>query len=87
MRADNDHSARRLGHVGHGIVQALEYVPEKLNDNPKLLRVYGGDLRVGYEFDGEMFACGQSPLCTDVNRLVQPGVVLVTRQSTPGTRP
>ena len=33
----------------------------------------------------EMFACGQSPLCSEVNRLVQAGVVVVTAAGdTPG---
>ena len=29
--------------------------------------------RVGYEFDAEWFACGQSPLCVEVDRLVAVG--------------
>ena len=66
------------------IVRALEYIREKLNDNPKLLRVHGVNLSVGYEFDAEMFACGQSPLCTEVNRLVQSGVVVVTAAGNTG---
>jgi subtilisin family serine protease len=66
------------------IVRALEYIREKLNDNPKMLRVHGVNLSVGYEFDAEMFACGQSPLCTEVNRLVQSGVVVVTAAGNTG---
>jgi subtilisin family serine protease len=66
------------------IVRALEYIREKLNDNPKLLRVHGVNLSVGYEFDAEMFACGQSPLCSEVNRLVQSGVVVVTAAGNTG---
>jgi subtilisin family serine protease len=81
-------SLRVLDEQGGGrssnIVRALEYVREKLNDNPKLLRVHGVNLSVGYEFDAEMFACGQSPLCTEVNRLVQSGVVVVTAAGNTG---
>ena len=66
------------------IIRALEYVREKLNDNPKLLRVHGVNLSVGYDFDAEMFACGQSPLCTEVNRLVQSGVIVVTAAGNTG---
>jgi subtilisin family serine protease len=55
-----------------------------LNDNPKLLRVHGVNLSVGYEFDAEMFACGQSPLCAEVNRLVQSGVVVVAAAGNTG---
>ena len=57
---------------------------EKLNDNPKLLRVHGVNLSVGYEFDPEMFACGQSPICAEVNRLVQSGVVVVAAAGNTG---
>jgi subtilisin family serine protease len=81
-------SLRVLDEKGGGrssnIVRALEYIREKLNDNPKMLRVHGVNLSVGYEFDAEMFACGQSPLCTEVNRLVQSGVVVVTAAGNTG---
>jgi hypothetical protein len=59
-------SLRVLDAEGNGrasdIMRALEYVRERLNDNPKLMRVHGVNLSVGYEFDAEMFACGQSTL-------------------------
>jgi subtilisin family serine protease len=81
-------SLRVLDEKGEGrssnIVRALEYIRERLNDNPKLLRVHGVNLSVGYEFDAEMFACGQSPLCTEVNRLVQSGVVVVAAAGNTG---
>jgi subtilisin family serine protease len=77
-----------LDHVGNGrssdVIRALEYVRERLNDNPKLLRVHGVNLSVGYEFDAEMFACGQSPICAEVNRLVQSGVVVVAAAGNTG---
>ena len=66
------------------MIRALDYVREKLNDNPKLLRVHGVNLSVGYEFDAEMFACGQSPICAEVNRLVQSGVVVVAAAGNTG---
>jgi subtilisin family serine protease len=81
-------SLRVLDANGEGrssdIVRALEYVREQLNDNPKLFRVHGVNLSVGYEFDAEMFACGQSPLCSEVNRLVRSGVVVVTAAGNTG---
>jgi subtilisin family serine protease len=81
-------SLRVLDENGEGrssdVIRALEYIREKLNDNPKLLRVHGVNLSVGYEFDAEMFACGQSPLCNEVNRLVQSGVVVVTAAGNTG---
>jgi subtilisin family serine protease len=67
-----------------GVIRALAYIRERLNDNPKLLRVHGVNLSVGYEFDAEMFACGQSPICAEVNRLVQSGVVVVAAAGNTG---
>jgi subtilisin family serine protease len=66
------------------IIRALQYIREKLNDDPKLLRVHGVNLSVGYEFDAEMFACGQSPLCAEVDRLVQSGVAVVAAAGNTG---
>jgi len=81
-------SLRVLDSQGKGrasqVIQALEYIRERINDNPKLLRVQGVNLSVGYEFDAELFACGQSPLCTAVDRLVQEGVVVVTAAGNTG---
>lgn len=81
-------SLRVLDQEGQGrssqVIQALEYVRESINDNPKMMRVHGVNLSVGYEFDAEMFACGQSPLCTTVDRLVQEGVVVVVAAGNTG---
>lgn len=81
-------SLRVLDDHGHGrssqVIQALEYLRERINDNPKVMRVHGVNLSVGYPFDPEVFACGQSPLCTTVNRLVQEGVVVVTAAGNTG---
>ena len=81
-------SLRVLDKDGNGrssdVIRALEYIREHLNDNPKLMRVHGVNLSVGYEFDAEMFACGQSPICSEVNRLVQSGVVVVTAAGNTG---
>jgi subtilisin family serine protease len=66
------------------IMRALVYVREQLNDDPKMLRVHGVNLSVGYDFDAQMFACGQSPLCVEVDRLVKSGVVVVTAAGNTG---
>ena len=58
------------------VVRALEYVRTQINGQ-KLMRVHGVNLSVGYEFNAKWFACGQSPLCVEVNRLVRSGVVVV----------
>lgn len=84
-------SLRVLDRQGNGrssrVIQALEYIRNHINDNPKLMRVHGVNLSVGYEFDAEMFACGQSPLCTAVDRLVQEGVVVVAAAGNTGYGP
>jgi subtilisin family serine protease len=66
------------------IMRALVYVREQLNDDPKMLRIHGVNLSVGYDFDPQMFACGQSPLCIEVDRLVRSGVVVVAAAGNTG---
>jgi subtilisin family serine protease len=81
-------SLRVLDADGRGrssdVIRALEYIRERINGDPKLLRIHGVNLSVGYEFDAEVFACGQSPLCVEVNRLVRSGVVVVTAAGNTG---
>jgi subtilisin family serine protease len=48
------------------------------------MRVHGVNLSVGYEFDPKWFACGQSPLCVAVDRLVRSGVVVVVAAGNTG---
>jgi serine protease AprX len=81
-------SLRVLDANGEGksgdVIRALAYIREHVNKNPKMLRIHGVNLSVGYEFDAEMFACGQSPLCAEVDRLVQSGVVVVAAAGNTG---
>jgi hypothetical protein len=74
-------ASRSSGHRAKGrvsdVMRALVYIREHLNDDPKMLRVHGVNLSIGYDFDAEMFACGQSPLCVEVDRLVRSGVIVV----------
>lgn len=81
-------SLRVLDENGDGrssdVIRALEYIREKINDDTRFMRVHGVNLSVGYEYDPEMFACGQSPLCAAVNRLVQSGVVVVAAAGNTG---
>lgn len=81
-------SLKVLDEKGSGFVSdimaALVYIREELNDDPKMLRVHGVNLSVGYDFDAQMFACGQSPLCVEVDRLVKSGVVVVAAAGNTG---
>jgi serine protease AprX len=66
------------------IIRAMRYIREDVNGDPKLLRIHGVNISVGYDFDAEMFACGQSPLCVEVDRLVKSGVVVVVAAGNTG---
>ena len=60
------------------VIRALEYVRKDLNGHGKPpLRVHGVNLSLGYDFNAKWFACGQSPVCVEVDRLVRSGVVVV----------
>ena len=58
------------------LLAALGYV-QRCNDNGRSLKIHGVNLSLGYPFDPEWFAAGQSPLCVEVDRLVRSGVVVV----------
>jgi subtilisin family serine protease len=66
------------------VIRAMQYIREEVNGDPKLLRIQGVNLSIGYEFDAEMFACGQSPLCLEVDRLVKTGVTVVVAAGNTG---
>jgi subtilisin family serine protease len=66
------------------VMRALVKIREELNDDPKLLRIHGVNISIGYDFDAQMFACGQSPLCVEVDRLVRSGVVVVVAAGNTG---
>ncbi|MEA2604875.1 MAG: hypothetical protein QOF89_5867 [Acidobacteriota bacterium] len=66
------------------VIRALDYIRANLNANPKSRLAHGVNLSLGYEFDAQIFACGQSPICVEVDRLVQTGVVVVTAAGNTG---
>jgi hypothetical protein len=65
------------------IIAALEYVQDR-NSNGRRILIHGVNLSVGYDFEPKWFACGQSPLCVEVNRLVRSGVVVVVAAGNTG---
>src|SRR5262249_21398001 len=69
--------------VASNLITALEYV-QRLNGYGRRLRVHGVNVSVGYDFEPEWFACGQSPLCVEVDRLVRSGVVVVVAAGNTG---
>lgn len=66
------------------VIAALAYVREVNARSDRVMRIHGVNLSVGYEFDPEWFACGQSPLCREVDKLVRSGVVVVTAAGNSG---
>ena len=68
----------------HRVIQALAYVREVNGDSTDSMRIHGVNLSVGYEFDPQWFACGRSPLCQEVNKLVKTGVVVVVAAGNSG---
>lgn len=65
------------------LIAALDYIQE-INGNGRRLLVHGVNLSVGYDFEPKWFACGQSPLCIEVDRLVRSGVVVVVAAGNTG---
>jgi serine protease AprX len=58
------------------LIAAIAHIQE-INGYGRRLLIHGVNLSVGYNFEPEWFACGQSPICVEVDRLVKSGVVVV----------
>lgn len=65
------------------VIAALEFIQE-VNGNGRYVRVHGVNLSLGYDYEPDWFACGQSPLCVEVDRLVKSGVVVVAAAGSTG---
>lgn len=65
------------------IIAAIDYIQE-VNGYGRRIRIHGVNMSVGYEFEPRWFACGQSPLCVEVDRLVKSGVVVVVAAGNTG---
>jgi serine protease AprX len=57
-------------------IRGLEYL-RKLNDVSLSIRVDGVNMSLGYPFDPESYGCGYSPLCQEVARAVDSGLIVV----------
>ena len=73
-------SLRVIGPTGAGkvswVLRAIDAI-QQWNQHGKRIIVQGANLSLGYDFDPRWFACGQSPLCVEINRLVRSGVCVV----------
>jgi subtilisin family serine protease len=63
-------------------LEAIAYV-RRMNGNSAKV-IHGVNLSLGYAFDAEWAACGQSPLCVAVDDLVRTGVVVVVASGNTG---
>jgi subtilisin family serine protease len=80
-------SLRVLDSRGRGDVSSLIAAIAKIqeiNGYGRRLLIHGVNISVGNDFDPEWFACGQSPLCSEVNHLVNSGVVVVVAAGNSG---
>jgi subtilisin family serine protease len=69
--------------LASNIIAAIGMIQE-INGHGRRLLIHGVNLSVGYDFEPEWFACGQSPLCVEVDRLVRSGVVVVVAAGNTG---
>ena len=80
-------SLKVLDDEGNGevsnLIAAIGHIQEK-NGHGRLNLIHGVNISLGYDFDPEWFACGQSPLCVEINRLVRSGVVVVVAAGNTG---
>ncbi len=74
--------AEGMGEVS-SIIAAISKIQE-INGQGRRLRIHGVNISVGNDFEPEWFACGQSPLCVEVDRLVKSGVVVVVAAGNSG---
>jgi subtilisin family serine protease len=81
-RSDDYKQTRGQGKVSW-ILRAIDDI-QQWNQNGRRLLIHGVNMSVGYEFDPRWFACGQSPLCAEVNRLVKSGVSVVVSAGNSG---
>jgi serine protease AprX len=65
------------------LIAAIAHIQE-INGYGRRLLIHGLNLSVGYNFEPEWFACGQSPICVEVDRLVKSGVVVVVAAGNTG---
>jgi subtilisin family serine protease len=80
-------SLKVLDDEGNGqassLIAAIAAIQD-INGYGRDIKIHGVNLSLGYEFEPEWFACGQSPLCVEVDRLVRTGVVVVAAAGNTG---
>ncbi|MFD8885860.1 S8 family peptidase [Streptomyces erythrochromogenes] len=65
------------------LIEALAYV-RRVNAGGRSVRIHGVNISLGYEFDPCWCACGHSPICKEVDKVVRSGVVVVVAAGNTG---
>jgi len=65
------------------LIAAIDAIQD-INGYGRDIKIHGVNMSLGYDFQPEWFACGQSPLCVEVDRLVKSGVVVVVAAGNTG---
>lgn len=65
------------------LIQAIEYI-QQLNDYGRHVVVHGVNISAGFPAHPTWYACGQTPLCVEINRLVKSGVAVVVAAGNSG---
>lgn len=80
-------SLKVLDEAGSGrassLIAAIAAIQD-INGYGRDIKIHGVNMSLGYDFQPEWFACGQSPLCVEVDRLVKSGVVVVVAAGNTG---
>ena len=71
------------GGTSASIIAALQKI-QQINRFGNKHKIHGVNLSVGYPIDPTWFACGQSPICVEVTRLVNSGVMVVVAAGNTG---
>jgi len=65
------------------VIAAITHI-QSINAHGRELHIHGVNISIGYPFEAKWFACGHSPLCVEINRLVKSGVVVVVAAGNTG---
>ena len=65
------------------LIAAIHHI-QKINGHGRRILIHGVNISLGYTFEPEWFACGQSPICVEIDRLVKSGVVVVVAAGNTG---
>ncbi len=65
------------------VIQALYFI-RKQNEDANKLFIHGANLSLGTPYDVEDYGCGHTPMCDEVDRLVESGVIVVVAAGNEG---